>query len=72
MIQAGDILVWGWGGVGDWVGVSGWGGDQNYKKYIPLKFFTKKINLEIWSQKYPLGSSSWRPFFQKLSPRGCF
>ena len=26
MIQAGDILVWGWGGVGDWVGVSGWGG----------------------------------------------
>ena len=48
MIQAGDILVWGWGGVGDWVGVSGWGeGDQNYKKYIPLKFFTKKSTLKF-------------------------
>ena len=68
MIHAGDLLVWGWGGVGDWVGVSGWG-DQIYKRN-PLKFVKKKINLEIWSQKYPLGSSSWRPFFQKLSPTG--
>ena len=37
MIQAGDILVWGWGGVGDWVGVSGWGGDQIYLGF-PFKF----------------------------------
>ena len=35
MIHAGDLLVWGWGGVGDWVGVSGWGGIK-FTKETPL------------------------------------
>ena len=37
----GDISVWGWGGVGEWVGVSGWGGDQ-YKEIL-WKIFLLKI-----------------------------
>merc|ERR1711973_726228 len=44
----------------------------NFTKEIPLNFFRKKINSEIWPQKYPLGSTSWTPFFQKLSPPRCF
>ena len=27
----------------------------------------KKINFEIWSQKYPLEPSSWRPFLKKVA-----
>ena len=34
-----------------------------FKKYSEQK----KINPEIWSQKYPLGSSSWRPFLKKVT-----
>ena len=30
----------------------------NFTKEIPLNFFRKKINSEIWPQKYPLGSTS--------------
>ena len=43
----GDISVWGWGGVGEWVGVSGWGGYQ-YKEILsnisPMKSY-KGISL---------------------------
>ena len=35
MVQAGDIFVGGWGGVGDWVGVSG---GIKFTKEFPLKF----------------------------------
>ena len=27
----------------------------------------KKIDPEIWSQKYPLGPTSWRPFLKKVT-----
>ena len=44
----GDISVWGWGGVGEWVGVSGWGGGYQYKEILsnisPMKFY-KGISL---------------------------
>ena len=30
----------------------------NFTKETPLIFFQKKINSEIWPQKYPLGSTS--------------
>ena len=41
----GDISVWGWGGVGEWVGVSGWGGIR-FAKETPLKYIwsTRKNN----------------------------
>ena len=39
----GDISVWGWGGVGEWVGVSGWGGGIRFAKETPLKY--------IWSTR---------------------
>ena len=35
----GDIWVWGWGGVGEWVGVSGWGGGGIFLQGNPLYFF---------------------------------
>ena len=40
----------------------------------PFKKFSdqKKINPEIRPQNYPLGPTSWVPFFRKLSPTGCF
>ena len=41
------------------------------KKSLQI-FLEKKIDPDIWSQKHPLGSTSWRPFFQKPSPRGWF
>ena len=46
---------------------------QFYKRN-PFKNFSeqKKIDPEIWPQKHPLGSTSWRPLFQKPSPRGWF
>ena len=34
---------------------------------IPVNFFWKKINPEIWPQKYPLRRWSWRPFLKKSS-----
>ena len=40
---------------------------MNFTKEIPLKFFRKKIGLKIWSQKYPLGQTSWRPFLKKVT-----
>ena len=43
----GDISVWVWGGVGEWVGVSGWGGYQNKEilcNIFPMKFY-KGISL---------------------------
>merc|ERR1712212_373886 len=36
----------------------------NFTKEIPLKFLRKKINPEIWSQKYHLGPASWRSFLK--------
>ena len=41
---------------------------QFYKRN-PRKNYSeqKKINPEIWPQKYPLGSSSWRPFLKKVT-----
>jgi len=39
----------------------------NFKKRNPFKFLEKKISPEIWSQKYPLEPSSWRPFLEKVS-----
>ena len=45
---------------------------KKFLKKNPCKFFSKKITFEIWPQKYPLGSTSWTPFFQKLSPPECF
>ena len=39
----------------------------NFTKEIPLNFSRKKINPEIWSQKYPLGPASWRPFLEKVT-----
>ena len=41
----------------------------NFIKEIHVKITRnkKKINPEIWSQKYPLGSSSWRPFLKKVT-----
>ena len=45
---------------------------KNFWRKIPVNFSQKKITFEIWPQKYPLGSTSWRPFFQKPSPRGWF
>ena len=45
---------------------------KNFWRKIPVNFSQKKITFEIWPQKYPLGSTSWTPFFQKLSPPRCF
>ena len=45
---------------------------KNFWRKIPVHFSQKKITFEIWPQKYPLGSTSWTPFFQKLSPPRCF
>ena len=39
----------------------------NFTKEIPLNFSRKKINPEIWSQKYPLGPASWRSFLKKVT-----
>ena len=39
---------------------------QFYKRN-PSKIFGKKINTEIWSQKYTLGPSSWRLFLKKVT-----
>merc|ERR1711891_79616 len=46
--------------------------EKKFLKKNPCQFFSKKINSEILPQKYPLGSTSWTPFFQKLSPQGVF
>ena len=40
----------------------------NFIREIPLKFFLKKNKPEILSQKYPLGPTSWRSFFEKIIP----
>ena len=40
---------------------------MNFIREIPLIFSDKKINPEIWPQKYPLRRWSWRPFFKKSS-----
>ena len=45
---------------------------KNFWRKIPVNFSQKKITFEIWPQNYPLGSTSWTPFFQKLSPPRCF
>ena len=37
-----------------------------------VNYFRKKINSEILPQKYPLEPSSWKQFFEKLSPQRCF
>jgi len=42
----------------------------NFTKEIPLNFSRKKINPEIWSQKYPLGPASWRSFLKKVTQVG--
>jgi len=41
----------------------------NFTKEIHVKIIRnkKKINPEIWSLKYPLGPSSWRPFLKKVA-----
>ena len=58
----GDISVWGWGGVGEWVGVSGWGAGYQIYKRNPFKnifgahgkiitielFFTRKSLVKLF------------------------
>ena len=66
--EMGDIWVWGWGGVGEWVGVSGWEGDIFTRKSFVKKFlldFTEKFPCKLIGdlqqqilQKKPLSNLS--------------